>query len=53
MLDAEKMTSILMEIEAQIDSRPRSYIGAEPNDLKALTPKNTQAIQNFRNIFKN
>jgi hypothetical protein len=32
------MTTILTEIEAQINSRPLTYIGAEPNDLKALTP---------------
>jgi hypothetical protein len=38
MLDAEQMTTILTEIEAQINSRPLTYIGAEPNDLKALTP---------------
>jgi hypothetical protein len=37
MLDAEQMTTILTEIEAQINSRPLTYIGAEPNDLEALT----------------
>jgi hypothetical protein len=34
MLDSEQMTTILTEIEAQINSRPLTYIGAEPNDLK-------------------
>jgi hypothetical protein len=38
MLDAEQMSTILTEIETQINSRPLTYIGAEPNDLKALTP---------------
>ena len=38
MLDAEQMTTILTEIEAQINSHPLTYNGAEPNDLKALTP---------------
>ncbi|CAB3982273.1 Hypothetical predicted protein [Paramuricea clavata] len=38
MLDAKQMTTILTEIEAQINSRPLTYIGAEPNDLKALMP---------------
>jgi hypothetical protein len=38
MLDAEQMTTILKEIEAQINSRLLTYIGAEPNDVKALTP---------------
>ena len=38
MLDAEQMATVLIEIEAQINSRPLTYVGAEPNDLNALTP---------------
>ena len=38
MLDAEQMATVLTEIEAQINSRPLTYVGAEPNDLNALTP---------------
>ena len=38
MLDAEQMATVLTEIEAQINSRPLTYVGAEPSDLNALTP---------------
>jgi hypothetical protein len=46
MLDAEQMTTILTEIEAEINSRPLTYIGAEPNNLKALTP--AQILRRFQ-----
>ena len=36
MLDAEQMATVLTEIEAQINSRPLTYVGAEPNDLNVL-----------------
>ena len=34
-LDAEQIATVLTEIEAQINSRLLTYIGAEPNDLNA------------------
>lgn len=37
MLDAKQLTTILTEIEAQINSRPLTY--AEPNALGAITPE--------------
>lgn len=36
--DSEQLSTILTEIEAQINSRLLTYLGAEPNDFKALTP---------------
>ena len=38
MLDAEQMATVLTEIEAQINSCPLTYVGAEPNDLNVLMP---------------
>jgi hypothetical protein len=52
MLDAEQMTTILTEIEAQINSRPLTYIGAEPNDLKALTPAQILLFEKFTGVSK-
>ncbi|CAB4022308.1 integrase core domain [Paramuricea clavata] len=52
MLDAKQMTTILTEIEAQINSRPLTYIGAEPNDLKALTPSPDSHWEKFTGVSK-
>ncbi|XP_068713051.1 uncharacterized protein [Montipora foliosa] len=38
MLDAEQLTTILVEIEAQLNSRPLTYLGADPNDYSVITP---------------
>ena len=32
MLDAEQLTTILAEIEAQLNSRPLTYLSADPGD---------------------
>jgi hypothetical protein len=63
MLDSEKMTTILTEIEAQINSRPLTYIGAEPNDFKGpyanpdshwekFTGVSKQRYESYREHFK-
>ncbi|XP_068726126.1 uncharacterized protein [Montipora capricornis] len=38
MLDAEQLTTILVEIEAQLNSRPLTYLGADPDDYSVITP---------------
>ena len=38
MLDAEQLTTILAEIEAQLNSRPLTYLGADPDDYSVITP---------------
>ena len=38
MLDAEQLTTILAEIEAQLNSRPLPYLGADPGDYSVITP---------------
>ena len=38
MLDAEQLTTILAEIEAQLNSRPHTYLGADPDDYSVITP---------------
>ena len=38
MLDAEQLTTILAEIEAQLNSRPLTYLGADPGDYSVITP---------------
>ncbi|KAL9980079.1 hypothetical protein ACROYT_G008622 [Oculina patagonica] len=36
--DAEQLTTILTEIEAQLNSRPLTYLGADPDDYSVITP---------------
>ena len=38
MLDAEQLTTILAEIEAQLNSRPLTYLSADPGDYSVTTP---------------
>lgn len=38
MLDAEQLTTILAEIEAQLNSRPLNYLSADPCDYSVITP---------------
>ena len=38
MLDAEQLTTILAEIEAQLNSRPLTYLSADPGDYSVVTP---------------
>ena len=38
MLDAEQVTTILAEIEAQLNSRPLTYLGADPDGYSVITP---------------
>lgn len=38
MLDGEQLSTVLTEIEAQINSRPLTHISAEPDDLDVITP---------------
>ena len=38
MLDAEQLTTILAEIEAQLNSRPLTYLSADPGDYSVITP---------------
>ena len=38
MLDAEQLTTVLAEIEAQLNSRPLTYLGADPDDYSVITP---------------
>ena len=37
-LDSEQLTKILAEIEAQLNSRPLTYFGADPDDYSVITP---------------
>ena len=37
MLDAEQLTTILAEIEAQLNSRPLTYLSANPGDCSVIT----------------
>ena len=37
MLDSEQLTTILAEIEAQLNSRPLTYLGADPDDFSVIT----------------
>ncbi|KAL9970153.1 hypothetical protein ACROYT_G022481 [Oculina patagonica] len=52
MLDAEQLSTILTEIEAQLNSRPLIYLGADPDDYSVITPaqiligRNLQACPN-------
>ena len=38
MLDAEQLTTILAEIEAQLNTRPLTYLSADPNGLQRDYP---------------
>ena len=38
MLDAEQLTTILAKIEAQLNSRPLTYLSADPGDYSVITP---------------
>ena len=38
MLDSDQLTTILAEIEAQLNSRPLTYLGADPDDFSVITP---------------
>jgi len=38
MLDAEHLTTVLVEIEAQLNIRPLTYLGADPGDFSVITP---------------
>lgn len=38
MLDAKQLTTILAEIEAQLNSRPLTYLGADPDDYSVISP---------------
>ena len=38
MLDAEQLTTILAEIEAQLNSCPLTYLSADPGDYSVITP---------------
>ncbi|XP_029210241.2 uncharacterized protein LOC114974075 [Acropora millepora] len=38
MLDSDQLTTILAEIDAQLNSSPLTYLGADPDDLSVITP---------------
>lgn len=38
MLDSEQLTTILAETEAQLNSRPLTYLGADPDNYSVITP---------------
>ena len=38
MLDAEQLTTVLAEIEAQLNSHSLTYLGADPDDYSVITP---------------
>ena len=38
MLDAKQLTTVLVEIEAQLNSHPLTYLGADPDDYNVITP---------------
>ncbi|PFX13477.1 hypothetical protein AWC38_SpisGene22432 [Stylophora pistillata] len=38
MLDTEQLTTILAEIKAQLNSRPLTYLGADPDGYSVITP---------------
>ena len=38
MLDGERLTTILAEIEAQLNSYPLTYLGVDPDDYRVITP---------------
>ena len=59
MLDAEQLTTILAEIEAQLNSRPLTYLSADPGDYSVITPaqiligRNLQVSPAKRPVFRN
>ena len=59
MLDAEQLTTILAEIEAQLNSRPLTYLSADPGDYSVITPaqiligRNLQASPAKTPVFRN
>ena len=38
MLDAEQLATIFAEIETQVNSRPLTYLSADPEDYSVITP---------------
>ena len=38
MLDAEKLATVFAEVDAQINSRPLTYLSADPDDFQVITP---------------
>ena len=48
MLDAEQLTTILAEIEAQLNSRPLTYLSADPGDYSVITPAQILIGRNFQ-----
>ena len=49
-LDAERLATIITEIEGQINSRPLTYQSADPNDLKVLAPAQILIGRNLQKI---
>lgn len=38
MLDAEKLATVFAKVDAQINSRPLTYLSADPDDFQVITP---------------
>ena len=48
MLDAEQLATVLVEIEAQLNSRPFTYLGADPGDFSVITSAQIRIGRNLQ-----
>ena len=48
MLDAEQSTTILTEIEAQLNSRPLTCLSADSSDFSVTTPAKILILKNLQ-----
>lgn len=51
MLDSEQLTTILAETEAQLNSRPLTYLGADPDNYSVITPSQIWLAEIFKRVW--